>query len=63
MEFSLNLALRSKYEIQPVHFPGKQFTLHCTIAESFDIRYHDYLSNDTKHRSKYLTVQSQQHKD
>ena len=47
--FSQNLALRTKDEVQSVHFFGKQFTLHCAIAKPFDHRYHFHLSDDTKH--------------
>ena len=36
LDFSQNLAVRPKDEVQSVHFSGKQFTLHCTIAVSVD---------------------------
>ena len=49
LDFSQNLALRTKHEVQSAHFSGKQFTLHCAIAEPFDTRYHYYLSDDTIH--------------
>ena len=49
LDFSQNLALRPKHEVQSAHFSGKQFTLHCVIVEPFDIRYHYHLSNDLKH--------------
>ena len=41
--------MRPKHEVQSAHFPGKQFTLHCAIAEPFDTRYHYHLSDDTIH--------------
>ena len=47
LDFSQNLALRPKHEVQSAHFSGKQFTLHCAIVDPVDHRYHFYLSNDT----------------
>ena len=49
LDFSQNLALRSKHEVQSAHFSGKQFSLHCAIAEPFEKRYFYHLSDDTKH--------------
>ena len=49
LDFSMNLALRPKDEVQSAHFSGKQFTLHFAIVEPFDHRYHYHLSDDTKH--------------
>ena len=49
LDFSQNLALRPKDEVQSAHFSGKQFTLHCAIVDPVDHRYHFYLSNDTNH--------------
>ena len=49
LDFSQNLALRPKHEVQSAHFSGKQFTLYCAIVEPIDIRYHYHLSDDTKH--------------
>ena len=40
LDFSQNLALRAKDEVQSAHFSGKQFTLHCAIVEPVDYRYH-----------------------
>ena len=33
MDFSENLALKTRYEIQTAHFSGKQYALHCSIVE------------------------------
>ena len=33
LDFSQNLSFRPKDEVQSTHFSGKQFTLHCAIAE------------------------------
>ena len=41
LNFSQNLALRPKDEVQSAHFSGKQFTLHCAIVEGAGpYRYH-----------------------
>ena len=49
LDFSQNLSLRPKDEVQSAHFSGRQFTLHCAIVEPTEQRYHYHLSNDTKH--------------
>ena len=54
LDFSQNLALRPKFEVQSAHFSGKQHTLHCAIAEPFEIKYHYHLSDDTKHDSVFV---------
>ena len=49
LDFSQNLSLWPKDEIQSAHFSGKQFTLHCTESEPAQYRYHFHISDDTKH--------------
>ena len=49
LNFSQNLSLRLKHEVQSVHFSGKQLTLHCDIVGPVENRYHYHLSDDTKH--------------
>ena len=49
LNFSQNLALRPKDEVQSVHFSGKQFTLPCFIVHPVHSRYHFHLSDDTTH--------------
>ena len=49
LDFSQNLALRPKDEVQSAHFSGKQFTLHCSIVDPVTSRYHFHLSDDTTH--------------
>ena len=29
LDFSENIAIKSKFEVQEAHFSGKQYTLHC----------------------------------
>ena len=48
LDFSQNLALRPKDEVQSAHFSGKQVTLHCSIVDPVGYRYHFHLSDDTK---------------
>ena len=49
LDFSQNLSLRPKDEVQSAHFSRRQFTLYCAIVEPGDYRYHYHISNDTKH--------------
>ena len=56
LDFSQNLPLRPKDEVQSAHFSGKQFTLHCCIVEPTENRYHYHLSDDTKHDSFFVDV-------
>ena len=56
LDFSQNLSLRPKDEVQSAHFSGKQFTLHCSIVEPTENRYHYHLSDDTKHNPFFLDV-------
>ena len=49
LDFSENLALRPKHEVQSAHFSGRQHSLHCSIVQPGEIKYHYHLSNDTKH--------------
>ena len=71
LDFSQNLSIRPKLEVQSAHFSNKQYTLHCAIAKPFDKQYHYHLSNDNKHDGIFVehvlrdliifTVQSQSH--
>ena len=37
MDYSQNIALKPKHEVQSAHFSGKEQTLHCTVlAERVD---------------------------
>ena len=49
LDFSKNLTLRPKDEVQSANFSVKQFTLHCAIVERAEFRYHYQISDDTKH--------------
>ena len=54
LDFSQNLALRPDDEVQSAHFSGRQFTLHCTIVDPVDHRYHFHLSDDTNHDGVFV---------
>ena len=54
LDYSQNLSLRPKDEVQSAHFSGRQFTLHCAIVEPTEIRYHYHLSDDTKHDAIFV---------
>ena len=49
LDFSQNLAIRPKLQVQSVYFSNTQYTLHYAIAKSFDKQYHYHLSDDTEH--------------
>ena len=49
LDFSPNLAIWLKLQIQSADFSNKQYTLHWAITKPFDKRYHYHLSDDTKH--------------
>ena len=49
MDFSENLSMNPKYEVQEEHFSGKQFCLHCIIVHPGEVKYEYHLSDDTKH--------------
>ena len=54
LDFSQNLALRPKDEVQSAHFSGKQLTLHRSIVNPVNNRYHFDLSDDTNHDSIFV---------
>ena len=49
LDFSENLALRPKHEVQSAYFSGKQHTLHCAIFPPGETKFHYHISEDTKH--------------
>ena len=54
LDFSKNLALGTKDEVQSAHFSGKQFTLHCAIVDPIVYWYHFHLSDDTNHDGVFI---------
>ena len=49
LDFSKNLALKPKHEVQDAHFSGKQYSLHCSSVEHGDNECVYRLSDDTNH--------------
>ena len=56
MDFSQNIALMPKDEVQSAHFSGKQQSLHCSIViDETDVVSYDYhLSDDTGHDPSFV---------
>ena len=49
LDFSENLAMKPKFEVQDAHFSGKQYTLHCAIVGPGNPKYVYHLCDDTTH--------------
>ena len=54
LDFSENLALRPKHEVQSAHFSEKQHSLHCAIFRPGNTNFHYHLRDDTKHNAFYV---------
>ena len=54
LDFSKNLALKPKYEVQDAHFSGKQYSLHCSSVEPGDNECVYCLSDDTNHEPVFV---------
>ena len=54
LDFSENLALKPKHEVQDTHFPGKLYSLHCSIVEPGEKKYVYHLSDDTNHDPTFV---------
>ena len=49
LDFSENIAMKPKFEVQDAHFSGRQYTLHCSLVHPGETKYVFHLSDDTKH--------------
>ena len=49
LDFSENISMKPKYEVQDAHFSGKKFALHCSIVEPGEEKYVYNLSVDATH--------------
>ena len=49
MNFSENITLKTKSEVQEAHFSRKQYALHCTIVHPGEVKFIYHLSDDTTH--------------
>ena len=54
MDFSENIALKTKQEVQDTHFSGKQYALHCSIVQPGDNTFVYHLSDDTTHDPSFV---------
>ena len=54
LDFSENLAMKPKFEIQEAHFSGKQYTLHCGIVEPGERKYVYHRCDDTTHGATFV---------
>ena len=54
MDFSENIARKTKSEVQEAHFSGKQYTLHCAIVQPGEVKFIYHLSDDTTHDPSFV---------
>ena len=56
LDFSENLSLKPKFEIQAAHFSGRQYSLHCSIVEPGVTKFVFHLRDDTTHDASSVHV-------
>jgi hypothetical protein len=57
MDFSENINLQEKLQVQSAHFSGKQCTLHCTVMEPPNpYKYIFHFSDDTSHDGAFVDL-------
>ena len=54
IDFSENIAMKPKFEVQDAHFSGKQYSLHCSVVEPGIQKYFYHLSDDTTHDPEFV---------
>ena len=54
MDFSENIAMKPKFEVQDAHFSGKRYSLHCSVVEPGTEKYFYHLSEDKTHGSEFI---------
>ena len=54
MDFSENIAIKTKSEVQEAHFSGKQYALHCNIVQPNEVKFVYHLSDDTTHDPSFV---------
>ena len=54
MDFSENIDIKTKSEVQEAHFSGKQYALHCTIVQPSEVKFAYHLSDDATHDSSFV---------
>ena len=54
MDFSENIAIKTKNKVQEAHFSGKQCALHCTIVQPGEVKFVYHLSDGTNHDPSFV---------
>ena len=54
MYFLENIVLKTKQEVQEVHFSGKQYALHCSTVQPGDNKFVYYLSDDSTNDPSFV---------
>ena len=54
MDFSENIAMKPKFEVQDAHFSGKQYSLHRSVVEPGTQKYFYHLSDDRTHGPEFV---------
>ena len=54
LDFSENIAITPKSEVQDAHFSGKQYSLHCSIVIPGENKYVYHLSDDKRHDATFV---------
>ena len=57
LDFSENINITPKFEVQDAHFSGKQYSLHCMLLEPANpYKFVFHLSNNTTHDSAFVDL-------
>ena len=54
MDFSENIAIKTKSEVQEALFSGKEYALHCAIVQPSEVKFVYHLSDDTTHDPSFV---------
>ena len=54
MDFSENIAIKTKSEVQEALFWGKEYALHCAIVQPSEVKFVYHLSDDTTHDPSFV---------
>ena len=54
LDFSENISEKPKWEVQSAHFPGIQYSLHCSILVPGSKNYVYHMCDDTSHEPSFV---------
>ena len=54
MDFSENIAIKTKSEVQEALFSGKEYALHCAIVQPSEVKFVYHLNDDTTHDPSFV---------